>query len=495
MKKTYMKAAVSLALLMGLTGCGDKFLESNIYDGIDSETALDNVKNVGYALNGTYYRLHQYYFAGNYSTMIGDIASDISYWNTKTGHFDDIYRFSPRSTNTYLKDIWNYGYKVVDNSSRVIKAGKTLSPGVSGDEKATLDLYVAEAYALRGYADLVLLNVFGHQVKVNGTDYSSQPGIVIVDEPVEAFSNVKRSSVGECYASVVSDLKKSLEYFDAAGFDRGDVTKMNPAAVWALLARTYCYLEDWKNAADAADKALELKGISSLADTPDAYAALYAGGTSNTESFFTLGINTTTNWSANSCGTLWTNYGYSPSPWLQSVMAEDDCRRAVWGWGAENTPQTPYFNGGKFYAPAYGGNTACATNYIINAPEMFLIKAEALAHQPQASVADVQAALLTVARRNPAIASASDLPATKADLLTFLHDERARELFQEGLRLYDLRRWGLKVNVYATGAPAIQWLVKDYQVANAVFPIPDAEVNAGYGVTQTPDWTSGFPNM
>ena len=48
---------------------------------------------------------------------------------------------------------------------------------LSEEEKKTLNQYMAEAYALRGYAELILVNVFGHQVKVNGNDFSSTPGL------------------------------------------------------------------------------------------------------------------------------------------------------------------------------------------------------------------------------------------------------------------------------------------------------------------------------
>lgn len=32
-------------------------------------------------------------------------------------------------------------------------------------------MYMAEAYALRGYAQLLLTNIYGHQIKVNGQDF------------------------------------------------------------------------------------------------------------------------------------------------------------------------------------------------------------------------------------------------------------------------------------------------------------------------------------
>jgi hypothetical protein len=122
---------------------------------------------------------------------------------------------------------------------------------------------------------------------------------------------------------------------------------------------------------------------------------------------------------------------------------------------------------------------------------MFLTIAEAQAQKDQ--VAAAQAALLTVAKRNADIKTTADLPATKAEILTFIQDERARELFQEGLRLYDLRRWDAKVSVGANKAPAISFAYNNYQISNLVYPIPASEINAGFGVEQNASWSSVRP--
>lgn len=492
MKTAYIKALAAIMIGAGLTGCGDKFLETDIPDGVETEVALNSVQNLGYALNGTYYAFYYYSFAGTESVIFGDLASDLPFWNAKSQHFQGIYQFAPTETDVIFKEMWNYGYMTADNAARVIEGAEALRPGVTDeDELGELNRYEAEAYALRGYAQLMLTNIFAHQIKVNGSDFSATPGIVVIDKPVQPYQQVKRSTVGESYAAIVSDFKKSLECFEAAGYDAGSLFYLSPKAVYGLLARTYLYMENYAEAAQAAQKALDLAGISALAYTPEEYRALYNGGNSNVESMFALAIDNSNNWSANSMGTMWSTYGYSPNPWLQSIMADDDVRRAVWGWNRDSTPDVPVFNSGKFGAFGIGGNPASATNYMVNAPEMFLIKAEAALKQHD--LAGAQSALLVVAKRNPAYASESDLPQSEDELMAFLKDERARELFQEGLRLYDLRRWGQPVNVYATQAPEIEWMVKDYNISDAVFPIPSAEINAGFGVTQNDGWKNTFP--
>lgn len=491
MKKSILKIFAVLALAVGVSSCGNDYLETEYSRGIDVETALSSVENIGTALNGTYYRLIYYGFAGNYATSIGDIPTDLSYWNGKTGHWDKLYLYTHVDTDSYLSGIWNYGYKVIDNSSRIIKAVKELYASATEEEKMYLDLYAAEAYALRGYAELVLTNIFAHQIKVNGVDFSNELGIVIVDEPVEAFAEVTRSTVGQSYTAILNDFNASLTHFGAVGGDRGDLNYFGIAAVQGLMARTYLYMEEWTNAAKYAQAALDTAEISTLTYKAADYAGLYASGTSNVESFFALGIDTNNNWSANSCGTLWSTYNYSPSPKLRAMYGANDIRTSIFAWDKTSTDGVPVFKAGKF-AHTASGNSAYGTNYIVNAPEMFLIIAEALAHDTT-KLADAQAALLTVAKRNADIQTVADLPSSQADILTFIQDERARELFQEGLRLYDLRRWGLKVSVAAYNAPSIAYTYNNYDISNLVYPIPAAEINAGYGVVQNPNWSSTRP--
>lgn len=103
MKKYILNAIAIFTFATGLSSCGDSFLETDNYKGVDLEGGLNTVTNVSTALNGTYYQLFYYAFAGNYALAIGDIPTDITYWNTKTGHFDGIYTYTFTDTDTYLK--------------------------------------------------------------------------------------------------------------------------------------------------------------------------------------------------------------------------------------------------------------------------------------------------------------------------------------------------------------------------------------------------------
>lgn len=469
-----------------LTSCGDDFFDTKNYSGVDVDNGLTDASSVSHAVNGEYDWFYHYYFAGDYATMIGDIPTDLSYWNGSTKHMDAIYSYTMTDEESYLHYIWNYGYKVIDNSARAINAGKKLYETSTEEDKKTLDVALAEAYALRAYAKLALVNIYGHQIKVNGQDFSDQPGIVISEEPIKAFEQVSRSTVGGTYTSIVADLKDAIEHFGKAGADRGKKVYFTKAAAEGLLARVYLYMENWSDAASYAQQALDDAGVSAIATTADEYKAMYSSTGVNTESLFYLSIDDKHNWSAYSCGTLWSTYSFSPSPKLQKMYGANDCRTSIFIWDASSTPTKPAFKGGKF-------PTVTTTNYLINAPEMYLIKAEAKLHGTTAADFDeARNSLLVVAKRNADITSAEQLGTTKDEVLAFLKDERARELFQEGLRLYDLRRWDEKASVYAYGAPEVKFTFNNYKISDFVYPIPVDEINSGFGVAQN-DWSKTLP--
>ena len=60
MKKYILNAIAIFTFATGLSSCGDSFLETDNYKGVDLEGGLNTVTNVSTALNGTYYQLFYY---------------------------------------------------------------------------------------------------------------------------------------------------------------------------------------------------------------------------------------------------------------------------------------------------------------------------------------------------------------------------------------------------------------------------------------------------
>lgn len=498
-KSITIKLLSAFLMAGSLTGCGDKFLDADIYTGKDSEEAMTNVSSVELALNGIYYRLCYFYFSGNYATMIGDIASDISYWNAQAQHFNNIYSMTYTDTESYLRYIWSYGYKVVDNSTRIINGAPAIAETSTNEEKKEIAEYMAEAYALRAYAYWNMAQIYCHQIMVDGRSFSNELGLVLLDTTVDPTNpQIKRATLGETYEQIVKDLDNAIKNFEIAGGDRGSMFYMGVASTYGLMARVNLYLENWDAASENAGKAIQKWGKTELTYTDAGYKALYNGGNSNTESLFGLAINSSNSYAANSCGNLWSTYGYSPSPYCLSLYGENDVRKAIQQWANRNGETTlgtaiPIYESGKF-SDYSTGNLQNGTNYLINAPEMFLIQSEAAIKSANGTLDDAQNALLVVAKRNLDITSTSDLPQTKEGLMQFIKEERARELIQEGHRLWDLRRWGAPANLAAFNAPNIDYSYENVDLTDFLFPIPAREINTGSGVEQNPNWAQVQPH-
>src|SRR5580692_5422853 len=108
--------------------------------------------------------------------------------------------------------------------------------------------WLGEAYFLRGLMYFYITNLYGTAPLVLGTNY--------------ATNNVlARSPQSDVYAQIVSDLQQadtllSDSYSDASGATTTDRGRPNRMAAAALLAKTYLYTGDWKDAEIQADSVL-----------------------------------------------------------------------------------------------------------------------------------------------------------------------------------------------------------------------------------------------
>lgn len=105
MKKFISRLLICTALTGCLASCNN-FFDTEYNEGIDVDNGLTSVDNIKYALNGTYYQLFRFYFAGNYSLTIGDMAGDMAYLNGSANHWTTINHYSVTADDSYLSSIW-----------------------------------------------------------------------------------------------------------------------------------------------------------------------------------------------------------------------------------------------------------------------------------------------------------------------------------------------------------------------------------------------------
>ena len=459
--------SILLAGCFALTAIScDDFLTEEPSTSIPDEAAFLSAQDYVNAMNGVYYTLGTYRFLGRDVLAIGDVPSDLALHSAATTHFYNLFTYQILETNSYLEEIWAYGYYAIDRSSRIIQAGLTAS-GTETD-MATINQNIAQAYGTRALATFYLTNIYGLPYSDNN---KSTSGVVNVSEPIAAFAKVERVTVEENYKHVLSDISKAKEYFAKENVEDVDNVKMNKAAVAALEARVKLYMKDYDGAIAAASEAISLRNGKIVSTVID-YQKMYKELTISSEDIFVIAKSETDYLSANALSTLYGTYGVSVRKEVIAEFTSEDIRLSLLGgeWA-----------GGKM--GGITGNDQVQNLPVFRLPEMYLTLAESYA--AKADYKEAKKFLLEVAaKRNPAL----DVAAIKEDatIIQIINKERKLELCQEGHRFFDARRLGEKINVSDN-------TYKNYDVAKFVYPIPVAEVNTGFGVEQTKGWDTNLP--
>jgi len=463
--------SISVAILLLLQSC-DSYLESDVYNQVDSEVSFNTVSDIKAARNGLYYHLGTYRFCGNYVLSIGDFASDISVADAGTGHFVSINDYAIVEEGDEILKIWTRGYKIVNISTQLINAVKEM---LSLDDKTEsevdeLQLYMAEAYGLRALTYFYMVNIFGLPY---GTDTNANGGLVLMDSvAVLPEEDVSRSSVTDTYSLILKDIENSLSSFDkVSSSSTQSGFYFNEAGVNALNARVLLYMGNDEGAITAASKALALKGVKELNE--EAYIEMWNSLTLSDEDIFTIVKSEDDNLSSNSLNTLYGSYNGS----IYTEFIND----------FEDTDYRLKLIDDEFHPKKFDGiESSAATSNIrlFRVSEMELIIAESSVNL--GLLDNAKTALLYTAKRNTAISSVNDLPATKDLLLKFIAKERKREFFQEGQRWYDARRTGELISV-SNGKNT------NFDVSKFVYPIPADEINSGYNCEQNENWYDYLP--
>lgn len=485
MKKIlYSFTAILLSVLVTVS-CS---LDTKYHAGEDMDGALTTVPNLEVALTGAYYTMVHYAFAGRNVPALFDLSADLSSRGPSYSHFKDIVEWTINDNLTDLYNIWYYGYRAIAQASRVIDAGEKMAADVPASLVADFNNVMAQAYAIKALSTFYLVNIFALPYKVEGgIDNGETQGIVISDTEIKPGTTVTRTTVAKTYEFINRNIQSSLDYYRENNYLSEGSAYLNIAAVYALKARVALLSQDYTEAITAAETALQYANDkfqkSSLAYTVGAYTSMYDNVNDNGENIFYIQRSSSESFTANSIGTLYSSYQLGFNDNLINLFNENDIRLSILA-AKDNTGKFQALGNGYKYMGA--GNSEISNIPLFRLPELYLILAEANLKQPATDLGKAASNLLIVAKRNPNITSVSNLPADFDGLNNFIKAERARELCLEGHRFSDLRRWGEIVSVSNGG-------YINFDISKFSYPIPVREINAGYGVEQTPNWWLALP--
>jgi hypothetical protein len=427
-----------------LSGC-DKYLEDNP----DNRVELNTLEKAAQLLTNAY-TSSAYTFTEWMSDNVGYTTGTSKQQEHNQAYaWEDIIAIS-QDTPTYF---WLATYDAIAHANEVIAVADKL-PG----ERDLRDAVKGEAYLTRAYGHFMLVNLFAKHYDPETAD--TDPGIPYVLEPeTEFIKKYTRNTVEDVYDYIEDDILLGLKYVDGSFYANSGKYHFTLNAALAFASRFYLFKGDYEKCIEYSsemlgdDPSIFVKDIETLLDeTPDGLDFLTQFASPSDPSNLLL-IRNVTNFPV--------NVGYWPkrdqlqdlynfNPWGKSdIRASDGYPIFVRGSGLtlgkyeflfERSSLTS--NVGSYYTimPAFRGEEV-----LLNRAESYI-----LLNQVNLAIADLQTLVNLRYADNPVV-SLTQLKAVyqtnnnQVAALNYTIDERQKEFMHEGLRWFDIKRYGIVV--------------------------------------------------
>ena len=445
----FMKMAAVIAVAFSLTSC----LEKLPGDFILEEEGMKTLSDAEQTLTGIYTAYMSGALYSGYLTLCPDIQADLVYavqGNTNT--YGTLWQWDIRSTNSEIEAVYAALYRIIGRCNFYLDKVDGLRASLTDDaEIQYLDYYTGEVYCARALAYSELIKCFCKAY--DPATAETELGVVLADS-YSGEKPAKRASLKESYEFVINDLKKAEEMLDEEN-DGYDAPYFTNASAHAIHARTALYMQDWDAAVEHATVLVEsdafaLASARSYVTADQTYLQYMWTNDASFEGIWRIGYTATSYGAAQ--GSVFLNFttdytyyypDYVPAQWVLNLYSSGDMRYNAYFANA----QTGYPH--QLVWPLlikYYGNEALMQNmiYHVNMPkplrlaEQYLIRAEAYCRKGNYSAASADLTAL----RETRFSTGGSISVNAGNWQETISDERVRELYMEGFRLHDLKRWG-----------------------------------------------------
>lgn len=463
--KSYLLLVFSLCVL---ASCLDKYPQ----DEIPANSAITTIEDANQAVIGIYNAWLSGALYSGYLTLLPDLQADLAYAvNGYTNTYGDVWRWDILATNSQITSVYAALYDVIGRCNFLLSNVDKVRENIYNDEDFDrLEQFCGEAYFARALAYSELIKLF---CKAYDSDEMAEQELgVVLRKEYYSTDPLVRASLKDSYAFVIADLERAEERLQLTEEEEKDASLtfysspyFSIYTVYALRARVALYMKDYEEAIKYSTLLIEsgqflLSTANSTYTTMTDYLTFTNKSISlyeymwrynlSTETIWEVGFTTTSHGGA--LGSIFFNWDYAsykpdyvPAQWVLELYASNDLR-----YGATFTTVTTGHSHGLTWPllSKYWGNQELfdaaqllhvSEPQVFRLSEQYLIRAEAYAQKqaPDYAKASKDIAELRKARYNSS-ASAS-LNATNA--MEIIEEERVKELYMEGFRLQDLKRW------------------------------------------------------
>ena len=479
--------------ILALSSCED-FLDKRPTNSADSGSAVEKLDDAQVMMNGIMTKICSSSYLGRNFFLYADAkGGDLTI--TSIGQGNDLYLYNHTvGSNTY-SGFWTVGYNVILQINNLLANIDKLEKAGSTDNFTDMK---GQALTLRAMIYFDLVRLYGQPYNEDKTAW----GVPNVLEPLDAMSQELRATVEQNYTTIVNDLTTAQSLLSKS-------TKKGFVNYWAnkaLQARVYLHMEKWSDALAAAEDIID-NGPYDLytpAKWVDSWKSRWGS-----ESIFELEMNSGEN-ALSGTGSLGAYYAreahfnsnmgsYMASTAFLNLLGEDaeDVRWGVMDYDERSKSYDKKYTedryaccykylGGLYNkdSKSFPGDDAAQPAYAVNIKvirlsEVYLAAAEAAfqAGDKEKAAEYVQA----IRDRSPNLD-----PATKTTVtMEMIENERAKELYGEGHKFWDMMRWNKTIEFddeFGPVYPTHRESKVDRTHAKTLLPIFQSEINANPGI-------------
>lgn len=460
MNNKFKQFILLATVVFSATSCLDKMPE----DSIPFDDAIKTVNDVNLAVIGIYDAFKSSYLYSGNLTLLPDLQADFVYGlNGNTNTYGDIWRWKDiLSTNTSIEAVYAGLYNVINRCNFLLdRVDAVRKKTTDDDELDQIDQCCGEAYFARALAYSELVKCFCKAYE-SDAEAAGELGVILT-EHYEGDEEMKRASLKDSYQFILEDLDRAAELLaldkdydpatDGALFN--SAIYFNEYTVYALRARVALYMKNWEDAIKYSGKVIDsgyylLSSCTKIYTGETSYYKYMWTNDSSTEIIFKVGF--TVNSYGGKLGQIFFNYDYSsyrpdyvPAEWVVNLYDTKDLRVSTFF----KTYPTGYSHGLSWpLLIKYFGNESFYNKQILHVcmpkvlrlSEQYLIRAEAYVNLPNPDYGRAGKDITTLrAARYSTYGGSTALSASNA--MKVIKEERVKELYMEGFRLHDLKRW------------------------------------------------------